>query len=735
MSLDLEKDGRAGVGDAPVSSLREKADEEFNHADSAKNAAPSTTTAPLLLDLIPLHGPKDVDAKGRPVGKAPLHSGWRRSAPMTDDEAAAHFARGKNVGARLRDDQLVVDADPRNYAGDDDALARLRRDVPLPYGPTVATGGGGFHLYLRKPTGLKLRDTLEKYPGVEFKTLGRQVVVPPSIHPNGKPYNWDPLLDRDMAVPDAPDALLDLLRRPPVVSAAADGDMTSEQLSMLLEGLDARNFSTNDLWLPIAMASHYETGGHGLDVFLDWCETDPDYADKLDTARRRWESFSAHPKSGAYTKLTLYKALHSAGRSDLVEAVERSDPLDDFPDDLPDDPAVKVARPRFLENRGRVEANYRNTLIAIERAQLGVANDELAQRAVLRAERLPWTMNIGRELNDDLIRIVREWVMHQFGFEPARADVSDVLLALATKNPFNPVVEYLEGLVWDGVRRIDGLFPSYFGAADGAYERAVGRKLMLAAARRARRPGAKFDAVPIIEGKQGTGKTSALRILGGEWHSDAELGRIDGKDAAAILQGVWIMELGELTAMNKAEVEHLKAFVSRCEDRYRPPYAQTVKTFQRRCVFVGTTNSASYLRDQTGNRRYLPVATATIDLERLRLDKDQLWAEAAAAEATGEDLALPQALWAVAAERQGDRLVEDPWLDLLRGYVVDKTRVASKELFESVLELACGRQSQTEAKRLSALMAQLGFRHKRSLRCGDKVTTGYVNEADPAYGM
>ena len=662
--------------------------------------------------------------------KRPLLAGWLRMPALTDAEVAAHLDRKMNVGARLRDDQLVIDADPRSYVGGVNSLDKLVAEFRLPYAPKVETGGGGYHIYLRKPKGMRLRDRLDGYPGVEFKIWGRQVVVPPSIHPNGRRYEWDLLLDPDMAVPNAPDALLDQLRRPPRASVVPDGTLTSEKLRVLLDGLDARDFDSNDKWLPLAMACHHATAGEGIDVFLDWCATDPEYADRSAQVRARWESFSTD-KAVAVSIRTLYKALHDAGRGDLVEFAERSDPVADFP---PYDGPIEVRRPAFLKKGDRIEANYRNVLRAIEAGNLEVGFDVIAQRASLRAEHLPWVTDVGRELNDDLIRIVREWVMHQFGFEPGREDLSDVLLAMATKNPFNPIVDYLDALEWDRTERVDALFPRYFGAADGAYERAVGRKLMVAAVRRARQPGAKFDTVPILEGKQGTGKTSALRILGGPWHSDAELGRVDGKDAPAVLQGVWIMELGELTAMNKGEVELLKAFVSRCEDRYRTPYDRHPKTHPRRCVFVGTTNSASYLRDQTGNRRYLPVATTRIDLEGLKRDRDQLWAEANAIEATGEDLTLPQDLWAAATERQGDRLVEDPWLDLLRSYLVGQKRISSKELFEAVLDLPYGRQSQTEAKRLSGLMPQLGYRHKRGIRFDNQILTGYVSDEDPTRG-
>lgn len=130
------KSGRAAVIDAPAGRLREKDGAEFKRDVVAKDAVPLNAATPLILDLIPLHAPNDIDAKGRSVGKAPLRSGWRREMPLTETEAAAHLACGKNLGARLRDDQLVVDADPRNYDVGDDPLRRLKADFDLPDGRT-----------------------------------------------------------------------------------------------------------------------------------------------------------------------------------------------------------------------------------------------------------------------------------------------------------------------------------------------------------------------------------------------------------------------------------------------------------------------------------------------------------------------------------------------------------------------------------------------------------------------
>ena len=199
------RSGRAAGNDAP---------EDANHntqSDELKNAAQFAKTAPLILDRIPLHKHDAKDSKGKEMGKRPLVSGWCRMPALTEAEVTAYLAKGFNVGARLRGDQLVIDADPRRYEGGINSLDRLKVDFNLPDGPAVETGGGGWHLYLQKPVGVRVRDALEDYPGIEFKTVGRQVVVPPSIHPNGRDYMWDVLFGSDMAVPNAPDALLDQL--------------------------------------------------------------------------------------------------------------------------------------------------------------------------------------------------------------------------------------------------------------------------------------------------------------------------------------------------------------------------------------------------------------------------------------------------------------------------------------------------------------------------------------------
>lgn len=299
-------------------------------------------------------------------------------------------------------------------------------------------------------------------------------------------------------------------------------------------------------------------------------------------------------------------------------------------------------------------------------------------------------------------------------------------MTLAGFSRYNPVNEFLDELTWDGKKRIDTWLIDYLGVDDVAFNRAVSKLVLLAAVRRARKPGSKFDQVLILEGPQGSGKSSALQILGGEWHSDADLGRVETKEASIALQGCWIFELGEMTAMNRAEVEGLKAFLSRNVDRYRAPFERALKSVPRRCIFVGTTNSDAYLRDTTGNRRFWPVRSNNIDLEKLAADRDQLWAEAAEREALGESIELPPELREDASDAQQSRLNNDPWADTLLAFLQKRgvPRVHTYTLLNE-LGISAGQQTQYSTKRLREAMATIGWKYKKAIRIENENRAGY----------
>lgn len=184
--------------------------------------------------------------------------------------------------------------------------------------------------------------------------------------------------------------------------------------------------------------------------------------------------------------------------------------------------------------------------------------------------------------------------------------ISDAYSEVTSRKRYNKLKDYLSRCVWDGIPRIDTLLTDYFGAADSEYSRAVMRKTLVAAVARVFDPGVKFDNMLILSGKQGVGKSTFFKMLGLDWYSDS-LTTFDGKDAMEQVQGNWIIEVGELTGFNRSEMNAVKNFLSKQEDQYREPYGKHKSYYPRRCIIVGTTNDAEFLKDRTGNRRFWPV--------------------------------------------------------------------------------------------------------------------------------
>lgn len=292
------------------------------------------------------------------------------------------------------------------------------------------------------------------------------------------------------------------------------------------------------------------------------------------------------------------------------------------------------------------------------------------------ADRLPWRgLPKGRapwtDGDDASLRIYFE---RRYGIV-GKGKIDDAVSHAADAAPYDPLGEYLAALPgWDGVPRIDALLIDLMGAEDTPYVRAVTRKTLAAAVRRAREPGCKFDYMLILEGAQGLGKSSLLSMLAGEWFTDSlSLDDIaHPKIAAEKLQGRWIAEVAELDGMAKASIERLKGFLSTAEDNYRAAYARRARGYRRRCVVVGTVNNLDgYLRDATGNRRFWPVRVAR-RLDRSALDREaveQIWAEAAAAEAAGEPLYLEGDVERAARDAQRRAMETDPREGLVLAYL------------------------------------------------------------------
>lgn len=363
------------------------------------------------------------------------------------------------------------------------------------------------------------------------------------------------------------------------------------------------------------------------------------------------------------------------------------------------------------DKAGNPRATMRNTVIALQRLHLSFSHDLFRHRKMVNGNLLDEQQG---EISDDACAALRALIIDTFNFDPKAENVRDAVTQLCLGHTFHPICQMLDALAWDGVSRVDGWLTTYMGADDTPLNWAVGRIMLLAAVRRVRQPGVKFDTIVILEGKQGTGKSTALRILAGpENHSDNEILTLDTKAQMEAMEGVWIYELSEMSGLNKSEVERMKAFASRDVDRARMSYARISDARRRQTIFIGTTNEHKYLKDRTGNRRFLPVKTGVIDLEALRRDRDQLWAEAARLEARDESIVLPQELWAVAAAEQEERLEDDPWLEklaMVRGRAAgEEVRAYTADLLSELLVIPLERQHNGHAKRLAALMRELDW--------------------------
>ena len=338
-----EKSGRAEDSGAPAGEgLGFSSFDAASIGDQSALGEPSFGFCPIELEqfrdtgfeLIPLHAPNALDARGRVIGKAP-YKGWPNAQPLSVDQAQQHMAERGNVGVRLRRCDLVVDVDPRHFEAGDDPVARIQTDLgfKLDRFPHVITGGAGAHYYMHMPEGVEISETARAYPGLEFKSFGRQMVAPGSVHPDThRPYVWDPLSEPLGKDNKAPQALLNLLRKPEPTERTEAGEVSPEQLAAMLAGLDPTKFRDQARWLEMMMASHHATAGAGRDEFADWSVSDPEYADDSVIIGRRWDSLRSDRGGRSVTVRTLYKALLDVGRGDLIPRQSAQDDFADVPD-------------------------------------------------------------------------------------------------------------------------------------------------------------------------------------------------------------------------------------------------------------------------------------------------------------------------------------------------------------------------------------------------------------------
>jgi predicted P-loop ATPase len=290
----------------------------------------------------------------------------------------------------------------------------------------------------------------------------------------------------------------------------------------------------------------------------------------------------------------------------------------------------------------------------------------------------------------------------------------------AVECAYHPLADYLTGLAWDGQKRIDAWLSRYLGADPSPYVDAIGEMFLVAMVARVLRPGCKVDYMLVLEGEQGEGKSQACAILAGEYFSDSLPDLFHAKDASQHLRGRWLIEVGELKAIKGVDKETLKAFLTRTEERYRPPHGRKEVFEPRQCIFVGTTNpSEGYLEDETGNRRFWPVKTGAIDLEALAGDRDQLLAEAVHAYHAGmqwwpdrefeRNFIKPQ---------QEARRIVDAWAEPIGAFLATKTTVTIGNVAREAVGIGTKNVQPRDSKRIADIMTSLEWRKSEKVRDG-----------------
>lgn len=377
---------------------------------------------------------------------------------------------------------------------------------------------------------------------------------------------------------------------------------------------------------------------------------------------------------------------------------------------------------------GKVLSNLANALTAFRECpdlQAIVAYNALEQQIILcravpgsvddyvsRGGKKPLKPFARRPLSDPDVIGLTEFLQRQMAAATGRENVASAIELIAREYRYDPLVDFLTGLRWDGVPRVDTWLKTHLGADsdDEGYLAAVGKMVLVSLVARALDPGCQADHMMILEGEQGTGKSSACRILGGEWFSDSLPDLSQAKDASQHLRGKWLIEIAELSAFNRAEAHQLKAFCTRRTERYRPPYGRLEVVEARRVIFIGSTNSSTYLRDETGNRRFWPVKTGAINLAGLAQDRDQLFAEAFALYRKGEPW-WPNGDFEqeYIAPQQDARMVIDAWCDPIAEWLEGKNVVTQFDVLLLALGVPVGSMNPKATERVRQIMTSIGW--------------------------
>lgn len=574
---------------------------------------------------------------------------------------------------------IVIDIDV-DEEKDKDGYATLseweRTYGELPETAIAITGSGGMH-YLYRTSRSGIKPSVNRKLGIDIRAGGSYIVAPPSIHPNGRRYEWQDHPD-DVPIAMANDTVYDLIDYVQNNGGESDGHDNSKK--------ENGKFKLPD---------KIEEGERDITLFR--------YACHLRAIGRTEEEMLNAVLGANFTRCDPPMSIGEV--RDKVRSACRYEPGEDA-DDLPN-----VGRPGASANvtlatnsKGRVLQTTANMLTAIKNDENLAGHfwyDTMSYTRMVTCP-LPWDKREGERTitDEDYVGLVA-YLEYAYGLT-AKERIIDACQFVCRENERNPVVEWLDSLEWDGERRVGSLIVWALGAEPNEYNRAVERLFMLGAVARAYDPGCKFDYMPVLMGAQGIGKSKYVSLLAHipAWYND-NFNTIDGDNAVEKLRGLWIAEMAELLATKKTrEVEAIKAFITSTKDTIRPKYARETVQRLRVCVFIGTTNDHDFLTDSTGNRRFLPVeCKAEMCNEWMFGDEaekyiEQMWAEVVHVYKTEHpSLVLPSELEQTARNLQETHTEEHPVVALAQKIADEKLKEKLPSAYDGTkMERLCIRE-------------------------------------------
>lgn len=537
---------------------------------------------------------------------------------------------------------------------------------------TAITGRGGYHLYYRGNGRIKNRAGI--IDGVDIRGNGGYVVAPPSIHKNGNRYEWE----------YSPDEF-EIAKADNNVEYFLNHDDHRQSASFTMPNIVSAGQRNQMLFRFACMMQ--AKGASDQSVFAaTMAENESSCSPPLTEQEVRIIVSSA-------TKYDKGKPIHID--SEGVATRENKD-------EVVGGPALVF---KFLDCNYDEDGNVKSVKQLVHNFEIVMDKDsrfagkirlnEFAQQPYLYGS-VPWeNENNCRAWSSHDDSALFSLIQADYGLK-SRQDFADALKNVSMRNKFHPVRELLDSLTWDGKEHIRSLLPEYLGAEDSDYTYQVMRLWMLGAVSRVYKPGSKFNYTIILQGSQGIGKSTFLKLmaLDDSWFNDS-LDSLDSDKAVQSLTGSWIIELAELKSLARTAggVESVKRFLTATQDKYRIPYERRADTFYRQCVFAGTTNKDDFLQDETGNRRFLIIHTGVTKPSKSLFtpeamdDIKQAWAEAVHIWKNEDpELILPENCMQQAKELQEANMADDGKRGIILDYLEGKTQVCAREIWFEALE-------------------------------------------------